>query len=258
MRKTLIALLSAGSLAFAGSGAVVHAAPATTNTNNFHPKVFVHKFNKDNQTNLATFLGMSDADLKATLSSGKTLEQIAQEKTISSDQLKQFFTTEEEKRISELKARLAREVQNGKLTQEEADKKLEKMTSHPQPFSKIVRKSFKVSDELAKLLTMSTTEVQSALQSGKTLEQLAAEHNVSKEQLDQFFASERQNRLNRLKEELSKKVQEGKMTKAQMDVIVQRMTNAPTTKVFNGGFRKGNQHTVKGISRNSTTLPQVQ
>lgn len=72
---------------------------------------------------VAQYLGMQQADLMQALQSGKTLAQVAQEHGKSRDDLKTYLVNQE-------KARLDQAVKDGRLTQDQADQRLQKMTAN--------------------------------------------------------------------------------------------------------------------------------
>ena len=69
----------------------------------------------------ATALGLSEADLRAALESGKTLAQVAKDKGVSVDTLVSALVKAEKERI-------AKAVTDGKLTQAQADEQLADLT----------------------------------------------------------------------------------------------------------------------------------
>lgn len=69
----------------------------------------------------ATALGLSEADLRTALESGKTLAQVAKDKSVSVDALVSALVTAEKERI-------AKAVTDGKLTQAQADTQLADLT----------------------------------------------------------------------------------------------------------------------------------
>ncbi len=73
----------------------------------------------------AQALGMSEADLRTELESGKTLAQVAQEKGVATQTLVDAL-------LAEPKADLAQQVTDGKITQAEADKILANLTNRIQ------------------------------------------------------------------------------------------------------------------------------
>lgn len=76
---------------------------------------------RGNGEELAEILGMSLADLKAQLASGKKLSEIAQAQGISPEQLKQ-------KLLDQAKTRLAEAVEAGKITQQQAEEILNRLS----------------------------------------------------------------------------------------------------------------------------------
>lgn len=71
---------------------------------------------------LATFLGLTEEELRTAKHEGKTLAQIAEGKGITQDKLIAFLQTQQQKQ-------LAQAVTDGKITQEQADAMKEKMTA---------------------------------------------------------------------------------------------------------------------------------
>ena len=69
----------------------------------------------------ATALGLSEADLRTALESGKTLAQVASAQKVSVDTLVAALVKAEQ-------ARIAKEVTDGKLTQDKADERLKDLT----------------------------------------------------------------------------------------------------------------------------------
>lgn len=154
MKKTLIAFLTAGSIILTGATSV-HAAPGKAGSVPTHK--FIHRF-PHTDSELATLLGMNTTDLETAIKSGKTIEQIAQEKNISEDQLKQFFTSQHEKHLTEIKTKLAEKVQSGKITQAHIDEPIKMKTKHAgkrfeKPFGKPL---MKFSDELPTFLKLTS------------------------------------------------------------------------------------------------------
>ncbi len=77
----------------------------------------------------AELLGVSVDEVKNAWAAGKTLEQLAQEKGITKDQLK---TKMQELRNKELSAQLQALVSKGVITQAQADARLQFMKNHQQ------------------------------------------------------------------------------------------------------------------------------
>jgi LysM repeat protein len=186
------------------------------------------------------------------MQSGKKLEEIATTHNVTADQLKQFMDTQRQNMLNTMKQKLAQEVTDGKITQTQMDQMIQRMTNPPvraphQPM---------VSAGLTTLFNMNATDIQAQLKAGKTLQQIATEHNISQDQLNQYFATDRQNMINKMKEELTKKVQEGKITQTQMDERIQKISSNPT-KPFMGGFMKGGRHEFKNKANITTATPST-
>jgi ribosomal protein S20 len=77
--------------------------------------------------------------------------------------------------------------------------------------------------EVAEILDMTPQELHEALQSGKTLEQMAADKGLTLEQLKEKVLEAR-------KAELQKLVEEGKLTREKADEILSRLENMDLTK----------------------------
>ncbi len=80
---------------------------------------------------LAAFLGVTMADLDASREARVSLEDVAAEQGISADALHTFM---QEQHQAEMQERLAQMVADGKLTQEEADQKLEALQNGEKVF----------------------------------------------------------------------------------------------------------------------------
>lgn len=77
----------------------------------------------------ATLLGISVDEVKSAWASGKTLKELAEEKGISEETLKEKMKAEREAHI---KSELATLVSQGIITQAQADQRLETMKNAPQ------------------------------------------------------------------------------------------------------------------------------
>jgi len=133
---------------------------------------------------LATYLGVSSTDLQTALHGGQTLAQVAQAHGKSTADLKTFLT-------SQLKTRLDQQVASGKLTsQQETDQLNAASTRIDQQINGTFPaggprgpggpKGFGGDQSLfqtaATTLGMNVSDVQTELQAGKTLTQIAQEH----------------------------------------------------------------------------------
>ena len=133
---------------------------------------------------LATFLGISSTDLQTALHGGQTLAQVAQVHGKSTADLKTFLT-------SQLKTRLDQQVASGKLTsQQETDQLNAASTRIDQQINGTFPaggprgpggpRGFGGDGSLfqtaATTLGMNVSDIQTELQAGKTLTQIAQEH----------------------------------------------------------------------------------
>jgi len=239
MKKILLTVLSLGSLVVSGSVVTAANAAAVPPTTNHIVKTAGQHFGPQNRgsmfasSELATLFNMTQADLQAQLKAGKTLQQIAQDHNITQDQLNQFYQAQQQKMLDSMKQKLAQEVTSGKITQAQMDQRLATLTQKPQPGVKPVTKfgqrpMMQGNSKLAALFNMTPADLATALKSGKTIAQVAADHGVTQAQLDQFNATQKQTMLDNLKQQLSQEVTSGKITQAQMD---QRLANMTSNKV---------------------------
>ncbi len=182
---------------------------------------------------LPKFLGMTEGELRSAQESGKTLAQIAEGKGISEEKLIEFMLTEHQKQIDQLLA-------DGKIEQEQADKMKEHMTEEqikamvegkgPQVFGH--KQAGKVmmmpmQSGLPNFLGLTEAEFRSALKSGKTLAQVAADKGISEEKLIEFMQAEHQKQIDQL-------LADGKITQEQADSMKERMTAEQIKEMING------------------------
>lgn len=117
-------------------------------------------------------------------------------------------------------------VQQGRITQEQADKMAAGKNGYPGMFGGFNGKmhdrkpGFKGqgrnNGDMAKALGITEDQLKSELESGKKLQQILADHGVTAEQLHQKMMEIK-------KEALSKAVTEGKLTQEQADKMIQKM-----------------------------------
>ncbi len=122
---------------------------------------------------VAQELGMTPQDLLSELKGGKTLAQIASEKGAD-------LNTLIDKILEPVKTRLSKMVENGKITQDQADQRLSDLTQKltdwannggPMPG----RPGAQALDQVAQELGMTPQDLLSELKGGKTLAQIASE-----------------------------------------------------------------------------------
>jgi lambda repressor-like predicted transcriptional regulator len=180
---------------------------------------------------LADALGMSVQDLNAALKSGKTIAQLAQNKGVSLDTLVNDVTA---KRSQELQ----KAVQDGKMTQVQADKELNALKTGATQWFQTgkVPESWKIAQTLqndrimiAKDLGMSVQDLNAALKSGKTISQLAQDKSVSLDTLVSDVTAQRA-------QQLQKAVLDGKMTQDQANKALSTLKDN-ITQWFNTGKR---------------------
>ena len=141
--------------------------------------------------NLAKALGLSETELQAQVQSGKSLADIAKAQNVDIQKVKDAL-------VADLKAHLDAEVKAGVHTQAEADAKLAGFTARLDDIVNGVRPAGApgkggaprfATDALAKVLGISTTELNTQLQSGKSLADIAKAQNVDVQKVkDQLLA----------------------------------------------------------------------
>jgi polyhydroxyalkanoate synthesis regulator phasin len=126
-------------------------------------------------------------------------------------------------------------VQQGRLTQEQADRMAGRADGNPGWFGGFKGKTpdgkrdFKKDtprphDDMAAALGVTPEQLKSELESGKKLPQIISEHGLTAEQFKQKLLEIR-------KEALSKAVSEGKITQEQADRMIQKMEKRPDRSV---------------------------
>jgi DNA-directed RNA polymerase specialized sigma subunit len=233
--KLVLGALSLGALVLS-SAAVTHAATAegsasmmkhfqknTTGMRGLHLP-----FEKGDS--LAGVLKLTPEELKNQLKEGKTISQIAEAKGISKEQLTQYFETQHQKMLSDIKNKLTKQVTSGKITQGEMDKKLAVLANKKGGFDQL--NHFKMgqglkppSEKLANFLGMKLIDLETALQSGKKLEVIASGQGKTTADLTSFFEAEKQARVEMVKAKLAEEVKNGVITQEQMNQRVENITH---------------------------------
>jgi lambda repressor-like predicted transcriptional regulator len=134
----------------------------------------------------AKTLGMTTEELQAELKAGKTLGQVADAKGVSRDTLVEAMK-------DAMKQAVDQAVQNGRITQDQADKAkarideqkidLDKVPGANRPGVNLGSGRKVALDAAAKALGMTTDELQAELKAGKTLGQIADAKGVSRDTL---------------------------------------------------------------------------
>lgn len=176
----------------------------------------------------ATALGISEADLVAELQAGKSIADVASAKSVDLDKVIDAL-------YADLKAHIDAHVAEGKLTQEQADARLAdaktRITTLVNTAGPLRGKGMGgkgdhmghrgapkfATDDLAKVLGLSLDELNTELQGGKTLAQIAESRNVSIDKVkDQLLADYT------AKEQAE--VAEGKHTQEEVDAKIAEFT----------------------------------
>jgi membrane-bound lytic murein transglycosylase B len=84
----------------------------------------------DHLEKMASLFGISAQDLQNRLSQGKTIGDVIKDLGISPEQTQEKMKAEHAKHLEEMKAAIQKQVQEGKLTQAEAEKRLAHL-EHP-------------------------------------------------------------------------------------------------------------------------------
>lgn len=240
--KLILSAMTIGSLAVTGAAnAATQSTDTTATPLARHERGNFKGFMGNQNNSLATFLKISPADLQTDLKAGKKLTDIATAQGITADQLNQYFADQRTAMISNLKTKLAAEVASGKITQAQMDAMVEKMSSAPtgtpgqKPagnngrFGKGGPGGHGPQDDtaLATFLGIDQATLQADLKAGKKIEDIATAQGKTADQLKQFFTNQEQARLADMKTKLAADVASGKITQAQMDAMVARMSNPP-------------------------------
>lgn len=142
---------------------------------------------------VAQLLQITPQELLQDLRQGQTIAQVAQSKGVSEQQVIDAI-------VKDMSAAIDKRVQDGKLTQDQADKikagladKAKKMVEHQGPWKKEghpFRGGFL--KDIASILGMSQQDLLNELKSGKSIAQVAQSKGVSESQLvDQLLQKER-------------------------------------------------------------------
>lgn len=168
------------------------------------------------KSRLAEVLGMTVEEFDAAIVDGETLASLAEAKGVSLEELRQV--------MDELfEEGLAQAVEEGKITQEEADQILEGLA-----LKRAVDDAFDrdaLHEALAEALGLTVEEFEAAISSGERLSTLAEAAGVTMEELGDIMQG--------LKEDaLAQAVADGTITQEQADEMLERME-------LRGGWRGG-------------------
>jgi hypothetical protein len=212
-------------------------------------------------SSFAKALGVDEATLQTELNSGKSIADVAKEKNVDVAKVKAAV-------LADAKTTLDQQVTAGKLTQTQEDALLKNLdtkvdaviqnTCQDDDFGG--RGGFGMhmfgfgADSFAKALGMTSADLQTELQSGKSIADIATEKNVD-------LAKVKASVIADMKTQLDVIVKNGRMTQAQEDTMIQRMTTMLDTLVNQKGgmmmpFRHPNNPypNPSDSSTNSSTL----
>jgi uncharacterized protein YidB (DUF937 family) len=176
---------------------------------------------------------MSVKDLNAAIKSGKTVAQLAQEKGISLDKIVADVTNKRSQQLQKA-------VQDGKLTQAQADKALSSLKDNITQFFNTGKRpnAGKVKDQLqkdaaalAQQLGMTQDELKQAIQSGKTIAQIAQEKGVSLDSLVNTLSAARSDKIQQA-------LKSGKITQDQANKLLDNFKKNLTNRLENGRLHK--------------------
>jgi len=196
---------------------------------------------------IAQELGMTPQELAAAVKSGKTIAQLAQEKGVSLDTLTSAVTA---KRAQTLQ----KDVQDGKMTQAQADKALStlkgnitqwfntgKLPSGLTPKQQLNQ----ITDDVAQRLGMTADELKQALKDGKTIAQLAQEKGISLDSLTKALSAQRTAKIQQA-------LKDGKITQDQASKMLDNLKKNLTNRLEKG---RGGKNVVPQNTPQSTPQP---
>ena len=217
-------------------GAYAAESTPQTNADEKPAKTFVHHFtgpwhgfahNGFIGQDVLDLLKLDQSTLKQKLAEGKSLAEIAEEQGVSRDALKQALTDSFNKRMEELKAKFAENV----------DKLID---STPQADGFMFRFDL---NEAAKLLGVSNADLKEAFAAGKSLADVAQEKGVDVQALIDTLAKPS---IDKIEQQL----QAGNITQEKADKlkaeIVERITKLVNAKGLPAKFKLELQHFKKG------------
>lgn len=190
----------------------------------------------------ATALGMTEADLRTELEAGKSIAQVAEAKNVDLQKVIDAL-------VAERKEHIATHVAEGKLTQAQADAQLADVEAR---VTEMVNKTGlpmkggkgghggkmghlkAASEELAAVLNLTTTELQTQLRDGKSLASIAEAQNVDISKVKDVVTTE-------FKAHLAEEVASGEHTQAEADAKLAQF-EARLDDMVNGVRPEGGMH----------------
>ena len=197
---------------------------------------------------IASVLNLTEAELKTAVQSGKTLAQIATAQGVSVQSVVDVL-------VADMQAHIAQAVASGEMTQAQADTKLAnvtaKVTEHVNNLPPTRGKGMRGGHQgpgknvaaIASVLNLTEAELKTAVQSGKTLAQIATAQGVSVQSVVDVLVADMQAHI-------AQAVASGEMTQAQADTKLANVTAKVTEHVNNlpptrGKGMRGGHHNNK-------------
>lgn len=184
---------------------------------------------------VADLLGMTPEEILAGQINGKTLEEMADEKGITEEEISNAV-------YAAIQERLDQAVSDNLITEEQAEQflsNLEERIAGPRPgdrdgqpgrpegrvsgFGMAPAAKGTITDSIATLLGMTPEEIREERAAGKTLSEIAAEHDISEQELvDAIIADQ--------KDAIDQALEDGLITEAQADWLLEKAeATAPFT-----------------------------
>ena len=228
-----------GVMSIVGFGMVAHAEPNPIKAVGQSFNGMFHRHGghgpMQNLSSVATALNMSEADVRTQLDAGKSLADIAAAQNVSVQSVIDAV-------VADMKAHVATEVASGEITQTEADAKLADVVARATDMVNGVRPagmpegmaggmggrgpSPESITAIAKVLNLTEAQLQTEVQSGKSLADVAAAQNVSVQSVIDAVVSQ-------MKAHIAGEVASGEITQAQADTKLADVT-AHATDMVNG------------------------
>ncbi|MCG2767042.1 MAG: hypothetical protein ABIK79_16615 [Chloroflexota bacterium] len=205
---------------------------------------------------ISELLGLTPEEIRAEREAGKSLPEIAAEQGFSEEDLNEAFVNARAEALQEA-------VESGSITQEQADRMMERMEAMPglkldhgsrplyheecAPGTPMVREP--VHDTVSDLLGLTPEELHAEIQDGKSLAEIAAERGISAEELTDAL-------LEAKAEMLREAVANEQITQEQADLMMERFESQIESMLNGtigscgptwgrrGGMRPGNRQPV--------------
>ncbi|MFZ5364917.1 MAG: hypothetical protein ACOZBH_01805 [Patescibacteria group bacterium] len=164
----------------------------------------------------AEILGLTADQLKSKIDSGLTLQEIIKEAGYTQESFRQAMN---EKMTADMKSKLEQLVNEGKITTEQMNKKLDHIQERER-WAHDLRD--KILSAQAELLDMSSAELQAKLDSGDNLKDLVKEAGFT---IEEFHSKMSERRTAIEKEHLKDLLSQGKITQDEYDRMIKQIEN---------------------------------